>query len=252
MDIAKTNKEKMPVTKKGFLIGLLLILTIGCSTTTSVQKKIKGKFYPKLNYYNGESSFYYQFSDSTFTTRTSMNLDMVDHAGGTYRIAHDTLFLDYEPLQKLKSLTYRIIGQETIQPLAGQSNDTLGSVDFSVVDRKGKPIQSANALMRNRSEKMIKGYGADSLGHFPTFSISNKAHDFYFFFVGRHPVTIPADTLAAYDSEVEVLLTGITYSQYDGIKKFLIKEAERDQIVLQPLGNDQRERVVWVRAGTDN
>ena len=248
MDILKIREEKMVAVKRSLLILVSIFFVISCASSLSLQQVLHGTFYVDYNNSSGESSFSYQFKDGTFIATLSQNLDMGAKSKGSYQLASDTLILEYEPYDKPESSTYRFISKTPVTSQEATEMDTLGSVSFRIVNREGNPIRSANVVARNNAEKMISGYGADSLGRGPKQFITERVDEFYIGFVGRHSVTIPADTLAGYNSEVEVMLTGTTYNHYDGIKKFLIEEVDKNRIVMQRL--EDNERMVLIREGS--
>ena len=239
VDIIKNKKAKKLVVK----FSLILLAGIAGCKTMQPTEAFKGTFFVQKTALTN-SSFSYQFKNGVFKTTLSQNLGMGAIAKGNYNITNDTLILDYEPVEGPESSTFRFKSKNPIS-----SSDTLGSVKFEIVDREDNPVQSANVMARDRAGELLSGYAADSTGNGPEQLLTEKINNFRIMYVGKYSVTIPVDTLGGYDSEVEVMLTGITYSKKSGTKKYVITEFSNNKIVLQNPKNSKRS--ILIREGVD-
>jgi|GEM_PF-1493352 len=250
MEIQAIRKEKMRAVKKASF--LFLIVISGC-VTMRFPDTIKGTFFITGDTISN-SSFSYQFKDTTFETTSSGDLSgYQDKAGGRYGMAGDTLILNYEPLEDPDPSLYKFLKRE---PLSATTNansasreGSNGTVRFQIMNKMDEPVGGVALALRNEAEEILDAFSSDALGNYRELTIPKKKdlHDFRFNYIGSKSVTIPADTLRGHHSKVEIILSdsATSYSNYDGIKKYLIKEAEKNRIVLQRLENN--EHIVLVR-----
>lgn len=206
-----------------------------------------------LGEYEGDNGYTYYFKINTF--KTTPNVfgfhGSNEIAKGKYRIENNILFLNYNPIKDHPRAHFEFIKKEPIYD--NLKPDTLFKsnifyVHFQIFETHQKPIYpSAILLLKNEKDQTIYGFSSDSLGHIPEiFSFGNFEGYFLFTSLGNEQFKINTDKLSGYKSSVKVILPKRrTYSDFDGIKKYLIKQIGRDKIVLKSI--ESKETLVLKR-----
>lgn len=240
MEIIKHKKEVMQVVKYTFVI-LLFLFSSSC-----IAQNISGKYAQKYPVYGASGvGISYSFTQSSFTQITYEHLGIKTLAKGSYQVVGDTLILKYESLRDPAPSYWKFVQKDSLYSLMGDDSFLLSDgikVQFRSVNRTGEPRGGANLAVRNKKEEVVTGFVSDSLGYFPKmFFYGDYIQNFKFTFVGRKPVTIKADTLRGHKSKINVILSNSQtyYSDYEGVKKYLIKNSEEDKITLQSLKSNK-------------
>ncbi|MBN2733157.1 MAG: hypothetical protein JXR26_12070 [Balneolaceae bacterium] len=234
---------------KGFLF-LGFFFLVGCATTM-LPNSISGPYYEK--YPPVGIGVLYDFDKNKFKKTASGHLNAKTKWRGTYRISKDTLILNYKSLKDPDPSTFKFIRKkESIDPNSNSKAPVNSSVEFFIVEKNDEPLKGAALAVLGNSEKVLEGFSSDSSGSYPEISLSEKMQKFMFNYIGRKSVIIPVDTLRGYHSKVKVTLSdsATTYSDYNETKKYLIKDFEKNRIVLEALVEDSK-RIVLVRKGTE-
>lgn len=244
MEITNHKKAKMQVVKYCIIIIFTLFYQ------SSAAQGLQGTFY-------GDDGLIYNFNEDTFKTVTRYVgfHSEKEVAKGSYSIAENTLFLNYEPIINHPKPTFKFIEKEPIYNRAKEdtlSKDALISVHFKIVGGNNEPIVPQPIVqLRNKENQAIQGFSADTLGHLSEIFIFGPFKGyFYFTSLANEELKIWADTLSGYKSIVKVMLPErTTYSIHDGTKKYLIEERTEDRIVLQSL--EDNKKIVLERKDSD-
>lgn len=237
----KIKREKMRIVKNiFFLLGILFF------NACYAQQSITGTFVQKDHAASGEG-VYYGFDDSLFTVTTYKHLGRKEIARGSYRIKTDTLYLNYKPQIDPAPSKYVFVKRKKFPVPLGMDSTSVDSTTISVklrvFNKEGKPMQGVSLGLRNKNKETIMAFISDSLGKFPPLSIDDSyIHDFTFVFMGFKPVTINTDTLSGYTSKIKVVLSKSStyYSDFDGIKSYLIRKKKEDRIILESLEDHKK------------
>jgi hypothetical protein len=237
------------------IVTLLLFLAAGYSC--AAQKEISGTFSdsdPTLA--ANDTPVIYKFHDSTFTKTRYRHLGKKTKFYGDYTITADTLILDYNPKadplpSKYKFISKKPFGQSNIYSTS--QDKTVLDVNFQVSNLKGEPINEPTLFLKNKSQEIIMAFLADSNGKYPSLNIRDNYIDhFQFQSIRYKPLTIPADSLKGYKSDVQIMLSDsqVYYGDCDKINKYVFKRRSREKIELHNLQTE--EKLVLIREDPDN
>ncbi|CAM4063437.1 hypothetical protein GILI108418_02380 [Gillisia limnaea] len=104
-----------------------------------------------------------------------------------------------------------------------------------------------NLLVQNKEKKIVTGFISNDDGEFPQLSIYDHYIQYLTFsWIGSREISIPADSLFGYRTEIEVHLkeSAVTYYNPDMKIYYLITRRSRDRLELKSLVGKQEQSII--------
>lgn len=112
-----------------------------------------------------------------------------------------------------------------------------------MVDNNERPLNEPVMILRNRDEEIVMSFSAETAGRYPSLHIQDGyISSIQIQSLRFKPLTISADSLRGYQSQIKVSLSESRtyYSKQKNTFKYLIQEINKNRVVLDCLGKNQR------------
>lgn len=173
--------------------------------------------------------------DGTFKRVAFEHLGEKSIAGGYYRVEGDTLFLEYKPQGINFQSEIKLIDKKDL------NDPGILFAEIKVFNSNGDPQPGVNLLIQNKEKKLVTGFSSNKEGNFPPLSMyDNYIQYFIISWIGHREVTIPAESLFGYSTNIEVHLkdSTVTYDNSDKIIKLIIIKRNVEGLELQQMNED--------------